>query len=101
MGALKHNPAAIAVVQRMALRFMAESIADSEDRKPSKQVFRPFPPSSPLNFPRNPRMLRMQTNLSARSTCRERTGWRREEWAHSPLFICGKFTGVNTPKTAV
>jgi len=35
------------------------------------------------------------------NTCRERTGWRREEWAHSPLFICGKFTGVNAPKTVV
>jgi hypothetical protein len=22
---------------------------------------------------------------------RDRTGWRRDEWAHSPLFICGNF----------
>jgi hypothetical protein len=22
---------------------------------------------------------------------RVRTGWRREEWAYRPLFICGKF----------
>jgi hypothetical protein len=27
---------------------------------------------------------------------RERTGWRRDEWAHSPLFICGNF-GTNLP----
>jgi len=24
-----------------------------------------------------------------------RTGWRRDEWAHSPLFICGKFPGLH------
>jgi hypothetical protein len=28
-----------------------------------------------------------------RLSCRERTGWRRDEWAYSPLFICGKFPG--------
>jgi hypothetical protein len=22
--------------------------------------------------------------------CRDRTGWRRDEWAYGPLFICGK-----------
>jgi hypothetical protein len=27
---------------------------------------------------------------------RERTGWRRDEWAHSPLFICGNF-GTDSP----
>jgi ribosome maturation factor RimP len=32
-----------------------------------------------------------------RHASRERTGWRREEWAHSPLFICGKFLGENSP----
>jgi hypothetical protein len=26
-----------------------------------------------------------------RQDCRDRTGWRRDEWAYSPLFICGKF----------
>jgi hypothetical protein len=26
-----------------------------------------------------------------RHNCRDRTGWRRDEWAYSPLFICGKF----------
>jgi ribosome maturation factor RimP len=34
-------------------------------------------------------ILAMQTNLSVR-LFRVRTGWRREEWAHRPLFICGK-----------
>jgi hypothetical protein len=28
-----------------------------------------------------------------RLNCREHTGWRRDEWAYSPLFICGKFPG--------
>ncbi len=32
-----------------------------------------------------------------RHATRDRTGWRREEWAHSPLFICGKFLGENSP----
>jgi hypothetical protein len=35
-----------------------------------------------------------------RHESRERTGWRRDEWAHGPLFICGKFRGVNTQETA-
>jgi hypothetical protein len=26
-----------------------------------------------------------------RQICRDHTGWRRDEWAYSPLFICGKF----------
>jgi hypothetical protein len=26
-----------------------------------------------------------------RLNCRGYAGWRREEWAYSPLFICGKF----------
>src|SRR5271157_3880499 len=34
--------------------------------------------------------LSMQTRLSARLFYRGRTGWRRDEWADSPLFICGK-----------
>jgi ribosome maturation factor RimP len=33
-----------------------------------------------------------------RLNCRAHTGWRRDEWAYSPLFICGKFIGVNIPK---
>ena len=37
----------------------------------------------------------MQTNLSVR-LFRVRTGWRREEWAHRPLFICGKFHPEST-----
>ena len=51
----------------------------------------------------------MQTNLSVR-LFRVHTGWRREEWAHRPLFICGKFhpestgnqqdTGENWPPLA-
>jgi hypothetical protein len=28
-----------------------------------------------------------------RLSCRDRTGWRGDEWAYSPLFICGKFPG--------
>jgi hypothetical protein len=26
-----------------------------------------------------------------RLSCRDRAGWRRDEWAYGPLFICGKF----------
>jgi hypothetical protein len=26
-----------------------------------------------------------------RQVCRDHTGWRRDEWAYGPLFICGKF----------
>ena len=26
-----------------------------------------------------------------RLMCRVYAGWRREEWAYSPLFICGKY----------
>jgi hypothetical protein len=26
-----------------------------------------------------------------RLSCRGYAGWRRDEWAYSPLFICGKF----------
>jgi hypothetical protein len=26
-----------------------------------------------------------------RLSCREFAGWRRDEWAYSPLFICGIF----------
>jgi ribosome maturation factor RimP len=29
-----------------------------------------------------------------RQVCRDHTGWRRDEWAYGPLFICGKFPGV-------
>ena len=38
----------------------------------------------------------MQTRLSARLYYRVRTGWRRDEWADSPLFICGKNWPGNT-----
>jgi hypothetical protein len=33
-----------------------------------------------------------------RHGCRDHTGWRREEWAYSPLFICGKTPGLNHRK---
>jgi hypothetical protein len=31
-----------------------------------------------------------------RLSCREYAGWRRDEWAHSPLFICGKILVLNS-----
>jgi hypothetical protein len=37
----------------------------------------------------------MHTRLSAGLYYRVRTGWRRDEWAESPLFICGKNWPVN------
>jgi len=48
-----------------------------------------------LNFAANSGILAMQTNLSVRFF-RVRTGWRREEWAHRPLFICGKLLPETT-----
>jgi hypothetical protein len=57
----------------------------------------PIPPATQrtsfrrLNFPAFRSILSMQTNLSARFFCRVRTGWRRDEWAQSPLFICSHF----------
>jgi hypothetical protein len=30
-----------------------------------------------------------------RLSCCDHTGWRRDEWAYSPLFICGKFRGFS------
>jgi len=46
--------------------------------------------SPPLNFPAIRGILAVQTNLSDRVFIRVHTGWRREEWAYRPLFICGK-----------
>jgi ribosome maturation factor RimP len=36
---------------------------------------------------------RKNADAFVRLSCRDRTGWRRDEWAYSPLFICGKFPG--------
>lgn len=46
--------------------------------------------AAPLNFPAIRGILAVQTNLSDRVFNRVHTGWRREEWANCPLFICGK-----------
>jgi ribosome maturation factor RimP len=56
--------------------------------------FHPNPESAPLNFTANSGILSDATRLSA-GFFRVRTGWRRDEWAESPLFICGK----SCPKT--
>jgi hypothetical protein len=42
-----------------------------------------------LNFAAFRAILAMQTNLSVR-LFRVHSGWRRDEWAYRPLFICGK-----------
>ena len=103
-GAVIANKTVTLTRQRAAIGFMAESIADkgrlgalplrfcdkstpfNPRRRPRK---RRLPHRRWLKFAPFSRMLSMQTNLSA-MVCRVRTGWRRDEWAHSPLFICGK-----------
>jgi hypothetical protein len=47
-----------------------------------------------LNFLAKRRMLGKHTNLSVWFAVNA-TGWRRDEWAHSPLFIWGKFLPEN------
>jgi hypothetical protein len=38
---------------------------------------------------------RKDTDEFLRLSCRDRTGWRRDEWAYSPLFIWAKFRDLN------
>jgi hypothetical protein len=54
------------------------------------------PPAEPqvVEFPWISLYSKNATRLSA-GFFRVRTGWRRDEWAESPLFICGK----SCPKT--
>ncbi len=47
-------------------------------------------PEVALNFRTKPRMLDVADEF-VRLSCREDAGWRRDEWAHSPLFIWCKF----------
>jgi hypothetical protein len=51
--------------------------------------------SDALNFLTKRRMLGVADEF-VRLSCREHAGWRRDEWAHSPLFIWCKFL----PETA-
>jgi len=44
------------------------------------------------------RILRMRTSLSA-WFCRGSAGWRRDEWAQSPLFIWCKLVGKKSPQS--
>jgi ribosome maturation factor RimP len=53
-----------------------------------------LPPPQVVEFPRISLYSESATRLSA-GFFRVRTGWRRDEWAESPLFICGK----SCPKT--
>jgi hypothetical protein len=49
-------------------------------------------PNLPIEFPCNLAYAK-DADEFVRLSCREHTGWRRDEWAYSPLFICGKFPG--------
>jgi hypothetical protein len=63
---------------------------------PQNVHFRPFSTPFPIEFPGKFAYAK-DADEFVRHATRERTGWRREEWAHSPLFICGKFRGEYTP----
>jgi hypothetical protein len=54
----------------------------------------------PIEFPSKFAYAKDADEFVRQRTRRVRTGWRRDEWAHSPLFICGKFTWANAPKAA-
>jgi len=54
-----------------------------------------------LNFARNRSILKVHTRLSARLYYRVHTGWRRDEWAERPLFICGKILANDTDSKGV
>ena len=45
----------------------------------------------PIEFRANRGILADADEFVRQGFIRVRTGWRREEWAHRPLFICGKF----------
>jgi hypothetical protein len=80
---------------------MAESTADLGivqkghtpwNEQPAKDRLTPDPCS--LHFPIEfPGVLAYAEDADefVRQNCRDRTGWRRDEWAYGPLFICGKF----------
>jgi hypothetical protein len=51
----------------------------------------PDGPSLPVEFPCISLYPENATRLSA-GLFRVRTGWRRDEWAYRPLFICGKLS---------
>jgi hypothetical protein len=45
----------------------------------------------PIEFPGVSRYSGDADEFVRQGFIRVRTGWRREEWAYCPLFICGKF----------
>jgi len=47
-------------------------------------------PSSMVEFPKDSRYSKHANAFVCQAFYRARTGWRRDEWADSPLFICGK-----------
>jgi hypothetical protein len=51
------------------------------------------PPHLPIDFTPNSPYAKSADEF-VRLSCREHTGWRRDEWAYSPLFICSKGPGL-------
>ena len=58
-----------------------------------KQIDSPLPQFShlPIEF-RGILAYAEDADEFVRLGCRGYAGWRRDEWAYSPLFICGNFT---------
>jgi hypothetical protein len=53
-----------------------------------------LPPDLPVEFP-GVLAYPEYADEFVRLSCRDCAGWRRDEWAYSPLFICGKFQGFS------
>jgi hypothetical protein len=62
---------------------------------PKMPKFRGLPWPSPFFYIDIPSILAYAEDADefVRLSCRGYAGWRRDEWAYSPLFICGKFPG--------
>jgi hypothetical protein len=100
----KPIPPATTIVRRTVFPFHGREFCRSghyskraaclkKERQPENRLI-PIPCSLFLHFPIDiPGILAYAENADefVRQNCRDRTGWRRDEWAYGPLFICGKF----------
>jgi hypothetical protein len=88
-----HAEAAKNAAQRAAFGFMAESIAGFVELRNGR-----IQTSAGIQFQQQVVECRGKSRYYGNADefvrqgfIRVRTGWRREEWAYCPLFICGKF----------
>jgi ribosome maturation factor RimP len=97
--AKKAIPALQANAQRIVLGCMDESIAAWPKLRQCKKLGSRENREGPqvVEFPWTSLYSENATRLSA-GFFRVRTGWRRDEWAESPLFICGKLRPENPEK---